>query len=347
MTTAGSRQPADLVLQGGGVKGIALAGAVQVLLRRYDIRRVAGTSAGAILASLVAAGYTGEEVREVMESLPYAKVPDARPPLVGPVAGLALADGLYRGDVIEHWVADRLKEKKVETFADLRLPADPGADPHLLADDHGYKLVVTGTDITRGIGLRFPWDYRSAFGLDPDKQSVARAVRMSLSIPLFFVPCKLTDVNSGKTSLIVDGGVMTNFPLELFDRQDGQRPRWPTFGVGVIPDLPGGDSSLMPHLPSRLPGPFGLLQATVATAISCHDQTYLAQPRNAARVMRAKSDDVGVVDFKIGAQARERLMANGTQAATGFLATWNWEDYLDRFFPLTEPVAPRPTGAGG
>lgn len=45
----------------------------------------------------------------------------------------------------------------METFAQLRLPPDPGADPHLLTDDHGYKLVVTGADITRGIGLRFPW----------------------------------------------------------------------------------------------------------------------------------------------------------------------------------------------
>ena len=347
MTTPGLHEPADLVLQGGGVKGIALAGAVQVLLGRYDIHRVAGTSAGAILASLVAAGYTGDEVREVMESLPYAKVPDAWPPLVGPVAGLALAEGLYRGDVIERWVADRLKEKGVETFAQLRLPPDSGADPHLLANDHGYKLVVTGTDITRGIGLRFPWDYRAAFGLDPDEQSVARAVRMSLSIPLFFVPCKLTDESSGRTSLIVDGGVMTNFPLELFDRQDGRRPRWPTFGVGIIPDLPGGDSTLLPHVPSRLPGPFGLLQATVVTAISGHDQTYLAQPRNAARVMRAKSDGVGVVDFKIDAEARERLVANGTEAASEFLATWNWDDYLDCFFPLTAPVPPARTGADG
>ena len=169
---------------------------------------------------------------------------------------------------------------------------------------------------------------------------------MSLTIPLFFVPCKLTDESSGRTSLIVDGGVMTNFPLEVFDRQDGQRPRWPTFGVGVIPDLPGGDSTLMPHVPSRLPGPFGLLQATVATAISGHDQTYLAQPRNAARVIRAKSDDVGIVDFKIGAEAGA---AGGQRHAGGHRVPRDVElGRLPRpLFPLMAPVPPAPTGASG
>jgi hypothetical protein len=44
---------------------------------------------------------------------------------------------------------------------------------------------------------------------------------------------------------------------------------------------------------------------------------------------------------------QERLVANGTQPATEFLATWNWDDYLDRNFPLMAPVPPAPTGASG
>jgi NTE family protein len=336
MTSTGSLQPADLVLQGGGVKGVALVGAVEVLLREYEIRRVAGTSAGALVASLIAAGYSGDELREAMQSLRLAEVPDAKPPVpvLAPLAGLLFADGLYQGDVIERWLADRLAEKDVHTFKDLPLPPDSGADPRLYAKDRAYRLVVTATDITRGRGLRLPWDYREAFGLDPDEQCVAAAVRMSMSIPLFFVPRKLRDARNGQTSTIVDGGVLSNFPVELFDRQDGQRPRWPTFGVGVIPDLPGGDGSLVPFVPSRLPGPLGLLQATVATAISGHDQTYLGQPRNAARLIRIPTESVGVIQFDIGRTERAKLVANGTAAAAEFLDTWNWEKYLHRFFPL-------------
>jgi NTE family protein len=336
MSSSEPLEPADLVLQGGGVKGIALAGAVEVLLRRYEVRRVAGTSAGAVLAALLAARYTGDEVREAMQSLPYAKVPDSKipVPVLGPLAALVTADGLYQGDVIERWVADRLAEKGVHTFADLPLPEDPKADRGLYTDDRAYRLVVTATDITRGRGLRLPWDYRDAFGLEPAEQSVARAVRMSLSIPLFFVPCRLTDARTGTTSRIVDGGVMTNFPVELFDRQDGQRPRWPTFGVGVIPDLPGADNILVPGLPTRLPGPLGLLQATVTTAITGHDQTYLGQPRNAERLIRADTGSVGVVQFDLDASERNRLVTNGAEKAAEFLRSWNWQDYLDRFFPL-------------
>lgn len=340
--TAAARAPADLVLQGGGVKGIALAGAAEVLMRNYEIRRVAGTSAGAILASLVAAGYTGDEVGQAMRALPYAEVPDSGAPVVpvlSPLASLFAADGLYRGDVIENWVRDRLAAKGVHTFADLALDDDEGADPYLEHDDRAFRLVVTATDITRGRGLRLPWDYQAAFGLEPREQSVAAAVRMSLSIPLFFVPRALTDTRTGETSTIVDGGVMTNFPVELFDRQDGQPPRWPTFGIGVIPDLPGGDRTLLP-LPAilgRLPGPLPILEATVATAISGHDQTYLGQPRNAARVVRIDTSAVGVVDFDLGPQQRDGLVENGLAEASAFLSSWDWDDYLARFYPTRMP----------
>lgn len=328
-------KPIDLVLQGGGVKGIALVGAVDMLLARYEVKRVAGTSAGAIVASLIAAGYTRDELRSAMDSLPYRKVLDAALPipLLGELTGLVASDGFYRGDFIEQWVAQRLGEKGVRTFGDLPLAPDDDADPLLYGGDRAYRLVVTATDITRGRGLRLPWDYREAFGLDPAAQSVAAAVRMSMSIPLVFVPRHLKDATTGRTSRIVDGGVMSNFPVELFDRQDGQRPRWPTIGAGIIPALPGADSRLVPGLPTGLPGPLGVLEATVATAITGHDQTYLAQPRNAARVFHANTNAVGVVQFDIGDRERAQLVANGEDAANNFLEDWDWEGYLNRFFP--------------
>jgi NTE family protein len=329
------KDPVDLVLQGGGVKGVALGGALDVLLEGFEVRRVAGTSAGAIAASLVAAGYDRDELREAMDSLPYEKVPDRAPnvPGLGELAGLVTADGLYRGDFIERWVAEKLAAKGVETFGHLRLPPDEAADPHLTSGDRHYKLVVTATDVTRGRGLRLPWDYRDAFGLEPDEQSVAAAVRMSLSIPVFFRPCTLVDEDTKVTSRIVDGGVLSNFPVELFDRQDGKRPRWPTLGVGIIPDLPGADGTLFPELPIRLVGPLQLVEATIATAISGHDQTYLAQPRNAERVFRIDTGSVGVVDFDIDARRRRELAGNGARAATRFLAGWDWDAYLKRFYP--------------
>lgn len=62
----------NAVFEGGGVKGIALAGAVQAAEQRgIRFSRVAGTSSGAIVAALVAAGYTAAEMKQLIEAMPF------------------------------------------------------------------------------------------------------------------------------------------------------------------------------------------------------------------------------------------------------------------------------------
>ncbi len=61
---------ADLVFDGGGVKGIALVGALSVLEEEgFQPQNVAGTSAGAIVATLLAAGYTAVQLRDILAEL--------------------------------------------------------------------------------------------------------------------------------------------------------------------------------------------------------------------------------------------------------------------------------------
>src|SRR6266571_70272 len=68
---------ADLVLEGGGVKGIGLVGALKVFGDAgYRFRRVAGTSAGAIVGSLTAAGVPPEQLQRIMRELDYRKFQD-------------------------------------------------------------------------------------------------------------------------------------------------------------------------------------------------------------------------------------------------------------------------------
>ena len=63
---------ADAVFEGGGVKGIGLVGAVAVAEERgYQWVNIAGTSAGAIVAALLAAGYSATEMKQIMEELDY------------------------------------------------------------------------------------------------------------------------------------------------------------------------------------------------------------------------------------------------------------------------------------
>ena len=165
---------ADLVLEGGGVKGLGTAGAVMGLLDAgWTFPRVAGTSVGALAAAFAAAGADSAVFRDVLGRLDMRNIPDRRVPLplVSEGVSLALGHGAYAGDWIHRWLAEELERLGVRTFADLRRD-DPGDDPAMATPEHRYRLVVMATDVTNGRLLRLPWDY-PMFGLDPDEQLVA------------------------------------------------------------------------------------------------------------------------------------------------------------------------------
>lgn len=320
---------ADLVLEGGGVKGLGLVGAVRELLRAgYAFERVGGTSAGSIVAAFLAAGATREQLEAIMGRLDYRRVPDRpRPgiPGVSEGAGLLFKRGAYTGDYIHDFVRRELEALGVRTFADLRR-RDAGADPALRRGPRASRLVVMATDITHGRLLRLPWDY-GLLGLDPEEQLVADAVRASISIPLYFEPVTVRDPSTAEETTLVDGGVLSNFPIEVFDRTDGAAPRWPTLGVRVIPALPAGDAQLFPGIALPALPPVHLLEQVVATAIVGHDQTYLERPCVARRTIAVDTAAVGVVEFDAPPERRAEVVANGEKAARAFLRGWDWDAY--------------------
>ncbi|GAA1928820.1 patatin-like phospholipase family protein [Nocardioides marmoribigeumensis] len=323
---------ADLVLEGGGVLGVAHVGALSVLEESgYGFARVAGTSAGSIVGAFTAAGMPAARMTEIMQSLDYRRFTDRslldHVPVGGPLLSLLLDNGVYEGDAVREWVGNvLLDECAVETFGDLAID-----DPHTsLPPEQQYKLVVTATDVSRGELVRFPWDYGVTYGLDPSTQRVADAVRASMSIPFFYEPTTITAAD-GTVSTLVDGGVLSNFPIDLFDRTDGRTPRWPTFGVKLIPDLPMDADKLVPVLGLVKHGPVALAAQVTMTAIVGHDQAQLAKPWVSARTIRADTEGVSPVDFGLSRADADKLYANGRAAATDFLRTWDWDDYLARF----------------
>ena len=328
-------KPADFVLSGGGVKGIGLVGAVVALMDAgYRAQRVSGTSAGSIVGAVVAAASKGdqlspEEVKDLALQLNYHKFTDAGPlervPVLGPSVAVLRGTGIYKGDYAHDWVRNQLKNLGVRTFGDLAIRDDS------LPAEQRYKLVVTAADVTTGQLVRLPWDYRRVYGLDPDEQSVADAVSASMAIPFYFRPVTLKS-STGLTSPLVDGGILSNFPIDTLDRHDGRKPRWPSFGVTVLPNLPEGNDKVIPALaPLRLLGPPHLLENLITTALVGRDQSYLNQPWVDARTIRVDSTGVGFLDFDISANEIEALYAKGYAAAEKFLSTWDWDAYLRRF----------------
>lgn len=333
--SAAPRKHADLVLSGGGVKGIGLVGAVVALMEAgYATQRVSGTSAGSVVGAIAAAAAVGDQlgpddVKELALQLDYRRFTDAAPleriPVLGPSLAVLRGTGVYKGDYARDWVRSELENLGVKTFGDLALPDEQ------LPPEQRYRLVVTVADVTTGQLVRLPWDYRRVYGLDPDEQSVADAVRASMSIPFFFRPATLTSA-AGLSSTLVDGGILSNFPIDSLDRTDGRKPRWPTFGVTVLPNLPQGNDRTIPALaPLRLLGPPHLLESVITTVLVGRDQAYLNQPWVSARTIRVDSTDVGFLDFDISDNEIEAQYLKGYGAAQHFLSGWDWAEYLRRF----------------
>ncbi|MFT8709395.1 MAG: patatin-like phospholipase family protein, partial [Sporolactobacillus sp.] len=113
----------DIVFSGGGVKGFAFVGAIDQLERAgFQFKRAAGTSAGAIVAALLAAGYTSAEMKELMETMDTSQLIDSRSPVSFALfkwLRVYFRMGLYKGDSLEKWLLDVLAGKGVHRFADL------------------------------------------------------------------------------------------------------------------------------------------------------------------------------------------------------------------------------------
>lgn len=314
---------ADLVLEGGGVKGIGLAGAVAVLTEHgYGFHRVAGTSAGAIVGALVAAGMKSADLNELMRTIDYGSFKDEgfidHLGLVGKGLSLLFEKGIYEGDHLRDWLDAQLRSLGVRTFGDLKITDDPTTS---LPPERRYRLVVHTADISSGVLVRLPWDY-ARYGLDPDSQLIADAVRASMSIPFFYEPVAMKDHDDGKTHLLVDGGMLSNFPIDAFDRTDGKRPRWPTFGVKLSarPDAN--------QVPNETKGILGFGKALISTMTSFHDQMHLDDPAVIARTIFVDTFKVRATDFAIDRATQDALYESGRKYAERFITGWDFEKYV-------------------
>lgn len=320
----------DLVLEGGGVKGIALVGALSVLEERgYQHQNLAGASAGSIVAALLAAGYTAAELREIVANLDYSRFKDKGWEDLSPLAPVTLSIlmdlGIYEGKEFEDWMRDLLEAKEVRTFGDLILRPDD--EPR-----YRYKVQLIASDLTEQRLLVLPRDAPRLGIVNPDDFPVARAVRMSMSIPIFFEPVRFPNLQTGRDHLIVDGGMLSNFPVWLFD-SDGV-PAWPTFGLRLAePDPRASLAKNLPRLEAPRRGVFAVVdyaKSLVATMMAAHDRLYL-ENADYARTIDIDTLGVGTTEFDLSKERAMELFQSGRTAAERFLESWNYEEYVENF----------------
>lgn len=295
---------ADAVLEGGGIKAIGLVGALQVAEEKgYQWKRLAGTSAGSIIASLLAAGYRSEELYPLMFHHDFTTFTPVlwyhRIPYLGHGMRLWVKKGIYPNRPLEKWVGELLAKKNVYTFADLK----------------ERELSIIASDISEGNLLVLPQDL-AEYGVSAEHFPIARAVCMSCAIPLFFDPVKVVHRPSKKVSFIVDGGVLSNFPVWLFDQE---HPRWPTFGFRFLSEKAGQ--------PRQIEGPISLLRAMFLTMLDAHDNRHIKE-QDKVRTIQVPAEGVKLTDFDLSEQKRKELYEAGVNAAEEFFDDWTFRDYL-------------------
>ena len=318
----------DLVCEGGGVRGIALVGALEVLEEAgFVAQNRAGTSAGAIVATLHAAGFEAKELRDIIAETKFSEFVDLgmvdRIPVMGPPLGVLYEHGVFEGDAFYKWFRKLLEEKDVSTFRDLVHPDFAEEDPV-----YRHKVQVIATDLYTRQLLVLPRD-ADKLGIDPDDLDVALAVRMSMSIPFFFEPVRFRNRETHRTHVIVDGGVLSNYPVWLFDSKGS--PKWPTFGLRLVEDNADVEAVVGPVAKAkRIPkGPLGLYRfgrSLIETMVSAHDRLYIEEAQF-ARTIPIPTLGVDTVDFFLSEDDIKRLYESGRKSAEDFLKRWDFANY--------------------
>jgi NTE family protein len=361
-------QYVDLVMEGGGVLGIALVGYTYVL-EQMGIRflRVGGTSAGSINALLLSALGTPEEcksekIAKALANLPLYNFLDGNwlaRWLINAMLGrvwlplrilvgllslrvLILHLGLNPGRVFQDWVSVVLRDAGItsteELLARMRTPPRglrTRVGTVLSANDADCYPAIVAADVTTETKVEFP-RMASLYWLNPAAIDPALYVRASMSIPFFFFPLRVRDVPQGASArsnwenlagfdgeipsvcTLLDGGIMSNFPIDLFHSHD-RIPLAPTFGAKL------GSAHRNTHMIER---PLTLAGAVFDAARHTLDYDFIVRHPD-YRNLVAHIDTRGHhwLNFMMTDKEKIDLFLRGARAAAEFLARFDWAQY--------------------
>ncbi|MDI6619796.1 MAG: patatin-like phospholipase family protein [Clostridiales bacterium] len=301
---------ADAVFDGGGVKGIALVGALCCLEEKgYVWNNVAGTSAGSMVAAMIAAGYTRDELKKIIFEMDFESLLDKGGlqsiPLLGKPLCFLIDKGIYSGNYIEKWMRNNLKKKGITKFKDVSVKGKS-------------RLKIVAADITKKDLLILPDDLVK-YGMDPMEFDIARAVRMSISIPFFFKPVKLK--YSTGCSYIVDGGVLSKFPIWIFDVN--KKPRWPTIGFKLL-------GSKVSRTGSGKSDIVSFTLDIIDTMIEEHEEIHLKN-KDFVRTIPISTSGTKATEFSLSRKKCTALFNSGYNAANKFIGNWNFAEYVETF----------------
>lgn len=273
-----------IVFKGGGVKGMAYVGALQALENKgvtaASMTYFAGSSAGSIVAAMVAAGVSIKDLERNLYGIDWQKVMDGSHFLGLELINLVRFYGLYKGEYLEEDVIEKLLEKQTGisrvTFKQLY-------------DQTGKFLRVTGTNLTDNELNIF--DPHSA----PD-MPVSKAVHISACVPLFFRSVEY------KGKYFVDGGTLRNLDLTAFEGYIEPPER------ALAMDLVDKASST-----SKISGLVPFLLALMQT-LAKYANLYDSKKPDNVDVVPVDTTGINPLNFNISKKEQERLYEMGMKA---------------------------------
>lgn len=317
----------NLIFQGGGVKGLTYAGAFSTLPNDVKPRVVGGTSAGAIAAALIAIGMDKNSLRNAMEQLELETLLDEhamatieelkdlfstgsklltsteRSPGMFAIAKFAWSSrkkirkhlqqilskyGLFESEKLRAWLVKHIGDK---TFAQI------------------------ATEDLRIVGSSLDKRALKPYSKVDSRIQIVDAVVASASIPFFFVPARLE-------GYMVDGGLLSNFPVLLFNREP-----YPTVGFRLIPFIE----------PNKEIGRFGqFLKALVETSLDAHDRIQ-RRPDHYHEETIYFPNAIGPVSFGLSPEQKMNLLQLGEAAGRRV----DWLKFSSSR-PLMEGLDPNP-----
>ncbi len=300
----------NAVFEGGGVKGIAIVGAIHAAEQYgFEFNEVAGTSSGAIIASLLAANYTSGQIKQMILDTPFQQFVNSNTHWLGSSIRLLFKKGLHSGDVLEQWIYDKLAKKGIYTFADLPV----------------RKLRIIASDISEGRLIVLPDDL-PRYDIEPSTFLVSRAVRMSTSIPYFFDPV-IIKKKKKQPIYVVDGGLLSNFPLWIFDKEHTDSER---SSRSIVPSIGFQLVGRLEQVPRTISGPITMLYALFTTMMEAHDERYI-EDQNRYRTIKIPTLGVRTTQFDLSDEVSMRLFESGYGAGRKFFELWSVSAYQKHF----------------
>lgn len=315
---AQQRDVKNLIFEGAGIRGIAYAGVLEEFERAElldSIEKIGGTSAGAIIALPLALGYSAAEINQLIYRTNFNKFNDGRLTIFGGIHRMKKNYGWYRGNKFNNWLEELISKKTNNpdiTFKELH--------------NEGFKdLYITATCLNKQKLIVFSHE-------NYPNMKVKDAVRISMSIPLYFEavfidslgavikkPGKRTDLD-----VVVDGGIIGNFPIHLFDSiAPTHRVTNPeTLGIRIDSDTQIEYDNKTKELAPISINRFGDYMEAFYVMVLENLNRHQLKEEDWKRTLSVSSANIGPRVKKLSKEQKESLLNSGRKSGRQFLETY-------------------------